>query len=171
MTTQQRDADFAHVRVGTVVGFLSPVTGDGLRPDRGYEVIQIESAAYATFDIVNDEGAELLVPKDLWIAWRGYIISQPDEAAEAEHETLLQNFFDIDAGEDYEANITKGELRSLLESAARTARDKALEDAARVCEDLREFSPVGMSASHQRIQELAASDCGDAIRQMKGSGV
>lgn len=113
MTNQQRDTDFAHVRVGTEIGFQDPPFGGGKNV--------VTEASDGGFWVKTD----LYSPRYFlslyhWEKAGGYIISQPDEAPQA----------------------------PALDEAA--IRDKALEEAARVCDE-------------------EGSSLGAAIRQMKGA--
>jgi len=79
MTTQQRDTDFAHVRVGTMIGFETPNTRD-VTSHKPYKIVGIDEEVYHWFR--DDAGVRRFIfPRyHLWEKWRGYIISQPDEA-------------------------------------------------------------------------------------------
>jgi len=78
MTTQQRDTDFAHVRVGTTIGFEKP-TDSNITANKPYKVTRIDEDGDGWFN--DDNGYfQCFSAAYRWTKWRGYIISQPDEA-------------------------------------------------------------------------------------------
>jgi len=202
MTTQQRDTDFAHVRVGTVFAFreASDRIG-GIQSNKPYCVDQIDRDAYFR----DDRGNDRLVARAVrWREWGGYIISQPGEAPQTTSErtdtdrlnwlsrrnvtvTELRRYgfgdtfevgpdndldqFELDAWDglreaidaaiDREGSEQVATPQATATSEAAT-RDKALEDAARVCDEFLEHSA---SADGR----YAYGRVGTAIRQMKGA--
>jgi len=190
MTTQQRDTDLTHVRVGTTIGFGAPRTID-ITPHKPYEIVEVDDEGNPWFR--DDAGDKRFIFPDLhfWDRWRGYIISQPDEAPEAPaldeaaNKVIVRNSLSSSAiaaaKTELGLDITNGQFLGLLWLAGchpaldeAAIRDKALEDAARVCEKNADKYRASFMNSHTKAKSGAwqgALSCAAAIRQMKGAGV
>jgi len=217
MTGQKRDTDFAHVRVGTTIGFELP-DDENITTDKPYLVKTTDTDGVPWFE---DDAARLrhLNKTSRWLAWHGYIISQPGEAPQTTSErtdtdrlnwlsrrhvtvTDLRRYgfgdtFEVGPDNDldiFELDAWDG-LREAIDAAMgredgeqvitpqapatseAAIRDKALEDAARVCDEESSALIANFHKYPERNQRVIedkarmARVCAAAIRQMKGSGV
>jgi len=168
MTDQQRDTDFAHVRVGTVVAATRPSYPDLIPAGVAFPVEKVEEDGVDERYIIVRAAPlnSICLYEDEWIDQGFYIISQPDEAPEEE---VAASFSGTFSKEELLAAFHRTKPAPALDEAA--IRDKALEDAALRCDEkakvcreaYQHFFSDSWIFEAQAAEELAA-----AIRQMKG---